>query len=63
MILEARKEGCLEEIVVIGAALSIQDPRERPAEKEAQADQAHAKFKDPSSDFSSLLGLWRRYYD
>jgi len=63
MILEASKEGCLEEIVVIGAALSIQDPRERPAEKEAQADQAHAKFKDPASDFSSLLGLWRRYFD
>lgn len=63
MILEARKEGCLGEIVVIGAALSIQDPRERPAENEAQADQAHAKFKDPASDFSSLLGLWRRYYD
>ena len=63
MILEARKEGCLNEIVVIGAALSIQDPRERPAEKEAQADQAHAKFKDPASDFSSLLRLWHRYYD
>ncbi len=63
MILEARKESCLGEIVVIGAALSIQDPRERPAEKEAQADQAHAKFKDPASDFSSLLGLWRRYWD
>jgi ATP-dependent helicase HrpA len=63
MILEARKEGCLDETVVIGAALSIQDPRERPAEKEAQSDQAHAKFKDPSSDFSSLLAIWRRYYD
>ncbi|MBM4314041.1 MAG: ATP-dependent RNA helicase HrpA, partial [Deltaproteobacteria bacterium] len=61
MILEAIKEGCLDEIVVIGAALSIQDPRERPAEKEAQADQAHAKFKDPVSDFASLLNLWRRY--
>ncbi len=62
MILGARKEGCLPEIVVIAAALSIQDPRERPADKEAQADQAHAKFKDPASDFSSLLGLWRRCY-
>ena len=62
MILEARKEGCLPEIVVIAAALSIQDPRERPADKEAQADQAHAKFKDPASDFSSLLGLWQRCY-
>lgn len=62
MILEARSEGCLAEIVVIGAALSIQDPRERPVEKETQADQAHAKFKDPSSDFSALLGLWRHYH-
>ena len=62
MILEAREEGCLPEIVVIAAALSIQDPRERPADKEAQADQAHAKFKDPASDFSSLLGLWQRCY-
>jgi len=63
MILEARKEGCLPEAVVIAAALSIQDPRERPVDKEAQADQAHAKFKDPASDFSSLLGLWRCCYD
>jgi ATP-dependent helicase HrpA len=63
MILEARKEDCLEEIIIIGSALSIQDPRERPAEKETQADQAHAKFRDPASDFSSLLGLWRRYYN
>lgn len=62
MILEARKEGCLEEIVVIGAALSIQDPRERPADNEAKADQAHAAFKDPASDFASLLALWRRYH-
>ena len=60
MILEARQEGCLPEIVVIAAALSIQDPRERPAEKEAQADQMHAQFKDPASDFSSLLALWQR---
>ncbi|MBU4120814.1 MAG: ATP-dependent RNA helicase HrpA, partial [Proteobacteria bacterium] len=63
MIIEARKEGCLREIVVIAAALSIQDPRERPAEKEAQADQMHAAFKDPASDFSSLLALWRRCLD
>ena len=63
MILEARKEGCLSEIVVIAAALAIQDPRERPAEKEALADQAHARFKDPASDFSSLLALWRRSYE
>jgi ATP-dependent helicase HrpA len=63
MIIEARGEGCLSEIVVIAAALSIQDPRERPAQKEAQADQMHAAFKDPASDFSSLLALWRRCLD
>jgi ATP-dependent helicase HrpA len=60
MIIEARTEGCLPEIAVLAAALSIQDPRERPAEKEAQADQAHALFKDPASDFSSLLAIWQR---
>ncbi len=63
MILEGRRERCLSEIVVIAAALAIQDPRERPAEKEAQADQAHARFKDPASDFSALLALWRRSYE
>ena len=57
-----QKEGCLTEIVVIAAALSIQDPRERPAEKEAQADQAHKPFKDPASDFFALLSLWRRCF-
>ncbi len=60
MILEARKEGCLPEVTIIAAALAIQDPRERPADKEAQADQAHAQFKDPASDFSALLNIWRR---
>jgi len=61
MILEALKEGCLEEMVIIGAALSISDPRERPAEKAAQADREQAEFKDPVSDFVSLLNLWRLY--
>jgi ATP-dependent helicase HrpA len=63
MILEARKEGCLDEVTIIAAALTIQDPRERPAEKEAQADQAHAQFRDPASDFSALLNIWRRCRD
>jgi ATP-dependent helicase HrpA len=63
MILEAREEACLPEIVIIAAALASQDPRERPAEKEMQADQAHARFKDPASDFSTLLTLWRRSYE
>jgi len=63
MIIEAKKEGCLPEILIIAAALSIQDPRERPAEKEAQADQMHALFKDPASDFVSLLKIWQRCHD
>jgi ATP-dependent helicase HrpA len=63
MILEAKKEGCLQEILIIAAALSIQDPRERPAEKEAQADQMHALFKDPASDFVTLLRIWQRCHD
>ena len=59
MILEAERQHCAEEVIVIAAALSIQDPRERPAEKQAQADQLHARFADEFSDFLSLLNLWR----
>ncbi|QWC84927.1 ATP-dependent RNA helicase HrpA [Nocardioidaceae bacterium] len=59
MILEADRRGCLREVLVIAAALSVQDPRERPVEKQAQADQLHARFKDPSSDFLTWLTLWR----
>ncbi|MFA6012799.1 MAG: ATP-dependent RNA helicase HrpA, partial [Desulfobacteraceae bacterium] len=51
MLIEASKRGCLSEVTVIIAALSLRDPRERPLEKAQQADQAHAVFKDPSSDF------------
>ncbi|MET0768411.1 MAG: ATP-dependent RNA helicase HrpA [Solirubrobacteraceae bacterium] len=59
MILEAERQHCAEEVIVIAAALSIQDPRERPADKQAQADQLHARFADEFSDFLSLLNLWR----
>ncbi len=59
MVLAADREGCVSEVVVIAAALSIQDPRERPADKQAQADQQHARFRDPESDFMSYLNLWR----
>jgi ATP-dependent helicase HrpA len=59
MILEAERLGCVREILVIAAALSLQDPRERPLEEQAQADQFHARFKDPSSDFLTWLNLWR----
>lgn len=60
MILEAKKKGCLAEILVIAAALSVQDPRERPAGKEAEADRLQALFQDPASDFVSLLNIWKR---
>jgi ATP-dependent helicase HrpA len=62
MIIEAKKEGCMEEILIIAAALSIQDPRERPAENESGADKIHAAFTDPSSDFMTLLRIWSQYH-
>ncbi|MEU8591317.1 ATP-dependent RNA helicase HrpA [Streptomyces sp. NPDC048664] len=59
MVLEADRNDCVREVMVIAAALSIQDPRERPADKQAQADQQHARFKDETSDFLAYLNLWR----
>ncbi|KUL37557.1 ATP-dependent helicase [Streptomyces sp. NRRL F-4489] len=59
MVLEADRTGCVREVMVIAAALSIQDPRERPADKQQQADQQHARFKDETSDFLAYLNLWR----
>jgi ATP-dependent helicase HrpA len=58
MVLEADRNLCLSEVEVIAAALSIQDPRERPLEKEQQADQMHARFLDGDSDFLGWLRLW-----
>ncbi|SCF29713.1 ATP-dependent RNA helicase HrpA [Micromonospora mirobrigensis] len=59
MVIEGERNGCATEVVVIAAALSIQDPRERPADRQAQADQAHARFADKESDFVAFLNLWR----
>ncbi|MFN2318840.1 MAG: ATP-dependent RNA helicase HrpA [Dermatophilaceae bacterium] len=63
MLIEANERGCTEEVLVIVAALSIQDVRERPTEQQAQADQAHARFRGAGpaggSDFASILTLWR----
>ncbi|MGV9344486.1 ATP-dependent RNA helicase HrpA [Streptomyces spiralis] len=59
MVLEADRNGCVREVMVIAAALSIQDPRERPSDKQTQADQQHARFRDESSDFLAFLNLWR----
>ncbi|WP_402374712.1 ATP-dependent RNA helicase HrpA [Isoptericola rhizosphaerae] len=58
MIIEGAKHGVAREVAIIAAALSIQDPRERPAESRAQADQMHARFTDPTSDFLTYLNLW-----
>jgi len=62
MVLEAGPLGCADEVIVIAAALSIQDPRERPAGNDParpQADQLHARFRDEHSDFTAILNLWR----
>lgn len=59
MVVEAGRLGCTREVLVLVAAMSIQDPRERPVDKEAQADQQHARFKDERSDFAAYLTLWR----
>jgi ATP-dependent helicase HrpA len=59
MILEADRLGVLPEVLAITAALSVQDPRERPVEEQARADQLHARFKHEHSDFLTLLNLWR----
>ncbi|MCB1687760.1 MAG: ATP-dependent RNA helicase HrpA [Halioglobus sp.] len=62
MVLAADERGCLQEILVITSALTAQDPRERPPDKQQQADQMHARFRHPRSDFMAWLSLWR-YYD
>lgn len=58
MLIEAHTNGYLHDVIVIVAAMTIQDVRERPLDYQAQADQAHARFKDKTSDFLSMLKLW-----
>ena len=58
MIIEGGRRGCAKEMMVLAAALTIQDPRERPADVRAEADAVHARFVDDASDFSSFLLLW-----
>lgn len=58
MLLQARQEGCLEDMLVLAAGLSIPDPRERPEDKRELAQAAHKKFASPESDFMSLLKIW-----
>ena len=61
MLIEAASRGCLSDVTIIIAALSIRDPRDRPLDKAQQADQAHAVFKDPQSDFITLLNIWNAF--
>jgi ATP-dependent helicase HrpA len=59
MLVAAREEGCLKEVLVIASALSVQDPRERPMDKQEAFGQAHAQFADERSDFLSYLSIWK----
>lgn len=58
MVLESDRNSCVREVMVIAAALSIQDPRERPSDKQQAADEKHRRFADETSDFLALLNLW-----
>lgn len=59
MIVEGQRRGCAREVMVLAAALTVQDPRERPLEKRQVADEFHARFKDRTSDFLGYLLLWQ----
>ncbi len=63
MILAARDQQCLTEMLIIAAALSVQDPRDRPMQAREAAEQAHAKFADDKSEFNSYVKLWRWYHE
>src|SRR5215469_1520844 len=63
MILEAAHHGCVREVLIITAALSIQDPRERPADAREAADAMHARFAVPGSDFLAFLNLWEYLHE
>ena len=63
MILAAKEHGCTREVLIITAALSIQDPRERPADAREAADAMHARFAEPGSDFLAFLNLWEYLHE
>jgi len=63
MLIAASQHACLAEMLTIASFLEIQDPRERPSDAQQQADQAHAKFADPRSDFVALLNLWKAFHE
>ncbi|HYQ37673.1 MAG TPA: ATP-dependent RNA helicase HrpA, partial [Pseudomonas sp.] len=61
MLLEGAQQGSLAEVLIVASALSVQDPRERPMERQQAADQAHAQWKNPDSDFAALINLWHGF--
>lgn len=63
MLLQAREEHALAEVLVIAAAISVQDPRERPLEEQDEADRMHRQFHDKNSDFLTYLNIWKAYHD
>lgn len=63
MLLAAARLHCLTEVLIVTAFLAAQDPRERPAEAQAQADEAHAGYADARSDFVTVLNLWQRFHE
>ncbi|MBL9173839.1 MAG: ATP-dependent RNA helicase HrpA [Verrucomicrobiales bacterium] len=63
MLLQSQREHATRELLIIASGLSIQDPRERPLERRAEADAAHRKFTDPRSDFLTLLNVWNGVHD
>lgn len=62
VLIEANQNGCLNDALIVAAALETQDPRVRPPEQQSAADEAHQKFRDPNSDFLSYLRIWDHYH-
>ncbi len=63
ILIEANTENCLSEALVIVSALAVQDPRERPVDKQRAADEAHKQFADKRSDFTGWLSIWNQYHN
>ena len=63
MIVEAGRRGCVREVMILAAALTIQDPRERPTDKQQLAAEKHARFRDENSDFTGYLNLWNYIHE
>ncbi len=63
MLISAAELGCLKEVLAIVSALSVQDPRQRPADAADRADEAHGRFRQPRSDFMTLVSIWEAYQD